>query len=203
MKELKFIHIPRNAGSSIELLGKTKKILWGQFDEELENNKTQLKISYWHTPLYEYEPYFLLNYLNKYDLFAVVRNPYEKCISEYYFFKNWNKNPESEFELNNYINNNLIDKNNIMNDGHFIPQYKYLFDKNMNLIVNNVLKFENLENDFDNLMKKYNYSNIKITNFKVNTSNKTFTIDNLYKETIERINSYYHIDFIMFEYKKI
>ena len=203
MKELKFVHIPRNAGSSIELLGKAKKILWGQFDDELKNNKTELKISYWHTPLYEFESDFITNYLNKYDLFIVVRNPYEKCISEYYFFKKWHKHPESEIELNNYINNNLINKNNITNDGHFIPQYKYLFDKNMNLIINNILKFENLDNDFDDLMKKYNYSNISIKNFKINNSNKTFTINNLYKETIENINSYYHLDFIMFDYNKI
>jgi hypothetical protein len=73
----------------------------------------------------------------------------------------------------------------------------------MNLIVNNILKFENLDNDFDDLMKKYNYSNITIKNFKINNSNKTFTIDNLYKETIENINSYYHVDFIMFDYNKI
>jgi len=203
MKELKFIHIPRNAGSSIELFGKKKNIYWGQFDTELEKNKTELKISYWHTPLYEFDYNFLLNYSNKYNLFTVVRNPYEKCISEYYFYKKWNRLEEqNEIELNNYIISNLMDKNNITNDGHFIPQYKYFFDKNMNLIVNHIIKFENINNEFNELMKLYNI-NLNIKNFIINQSIKQFNINNLYKETIDKINSYYHIDFLMFNYTKI
>ena len=203
MKELKFIHIPRNAGTSIELIGKRNNILWGQFDNELKENKTDLNISYWHTPLYNFDYNFLLNYSNKYNLFAVVRNPYEKCISEYYFYKKWNNTEEqNEKELNSYIMKNLIDKNNITNDGHFIPQYKYFFDKNMNLIINHIIKFENIDNEFNELMKLYNL-NINIKNFIINKSIKQFNINNLYKETIDKINSYYHIDFLMFNYTKI
>lgn len=199
---IKFIHIPRNAGSSIELLGKSIGEGWGQFDEELKERKPFKNLSYWHTPLYEFEPHFLRDYLAKYELFTVVRNPYERLVSEYYFYKCWNKvEIPSAKEMNEYIQNNLKDLNNITHDGHFIPQHKFIMDKNMNLIIkpSNILKFENLIDDFNNLMIKYNI-NLNINNFKINGSVKELTINDLYPETIEMINKYYYIDFILFGY---
>jgi hypothetical protein len=40
--------------------------------------------------------------------------------------------------------------------GHWLPQYLYVYDASDNLIVPNIIKFENLKNDFDSLMQKNN-----------------------------------------------
>ena len=200
---LKFIHIPRTAGSSIELLGKSVGLQWGQFDEDLKEEKPIQQLSFWHTPLFMFNDNFVKKYLEKYELFTVVRNPYERCVSEYYFYKCWNKKEEPSIkEMNEYIINNLNDNNNILNDGHFIPQYKFIMDKNMNMIIKpeNILKFEELDK-FDKLMQNYEIKmNITIKDFKINNSKKELNINDLYSETINIINKYYYIDFILFGY---
>ena len=43
MKQLKFIHITKCAGTTIENLGKEKNILWGRFDKEYSSG-----FEYWH-----------------------------------------------------------------------------------------------------------------------------------------------------------
>ena len=74
-KELKFIHITKNAGTFIEDIAKRKNILFGRFHGEY---------GFWH----HFFPNVDENIKNKYDWFMVVRNPYDRIISEYYC--NWN-----------------------------------------------------------------------------------------------------------------
>ena len=71
MKQLKFIHITKYAGTTIENIGKKNNILWGKFHteygwyhENFSNKNEKLKL--------------------KYDWFMVIRNPYERLISEFY-----------------------------------------------------------------------------------------------------------------------
>ena len=40
-------------------------------------------------------------------------------------------------------------------DKHFVPQYCYVFDKHGDKKVKHVLKFENLQVEFESLMKSY------------------------------------------------
>jgi hypothetical protein len=103
--------------------------------------------------------------------------------------------------MNEYIISNLKDNNNISHDGHFIPQHKFIMDKNMNMIIKseNILKFEELDK-FDELMTKYSINIISIKDFKINNSKKELTTNDLYSETINMINKYYYIDFILFGY---
>eukprot|EP01083_Nonionella_stella_P291332 991350_1 len=100
-KRLEFVHITKTGGSAIEKAGTKNGLIWGacHYMELEEVGCTKPDLSYespkyqsyaltspWHTP-----PKLLKQYVNadQYpyddsDLFVVVRNPYDRILSEYY-----------------------------------------------------------------------------------------------------------------------
>ena len=81
-KELFFIHIPKNAGTTIENIAFEHNILWGV--KYFKKNNSQLNINIpkknnlWHLP----PKYFLDDTYKGKIIFAIVRNQYERIISE-------------------------------------------------------------------------------------------------------------------------
>ena len=190
-KELKFTHITKTGGTSIEKLGLNNNIRWGLHHGEYKNH---------HKPLNEQKK----ELVEKYDWFMVVRNPYDRIISELHCkWGNRKKNEilnKSKEEINQYIRDCIIyrdinNKNKYYCYGHYKEQYKYLYD-NINII-----KFENLKEEFDLLMVKYNID-LKLESH-LNKNNKMFTVNDLDKHTIDIINHVYNKDFELFNYKKI
>lgn len=190
-KELKFIHVTKTGGTTIENLGKDNNILWGRFHKEY---------GWWHQPFNKKT----LNLKKKYDWFLVVRNPYDRVISEFYC--KWgtpikkDKYNVSDNEFNEiikyYINNRLTDHTKL-GIGHYLEQYKY-YDEKFNI---RILKFENIKSDFQKLMSDYN---INITIDRCDNKNiKVKTIESLSEENIKLINKIYHKDFELFNYEKI
>jgi hypothetical protein len=193
-KQLKFIHITKTGGISIESSALKKGIFWGLFN--------WIEYGFAHHYFSEKDPVLR----NKYDWFMVVRNPYTRILSEYYcnFGKLDNKNiNQSVEEMNQYLINRIKTRNQITffsNPyiyGHFLEQYKYLTDDN----TIHILKFENLNEDFNNLMKQYNLV-IELSH-ENKGKNKIFTINDFSKELIDLINEVYDKDFLYFNYDKI
>jgi len=192
IKPLKFIHITKTGGTSIENVGKQNNILWGMYHKEYR---------WWHEP-FKNKPEYLKR---KYNWFTVVRNPYTRIVSEFYCkwgtkIKN-DKKSINKLEFNQIIKHHIVNRNNLNRKigqyGHYKEQYLYL-DKKYNI---HILKFENLSYDFDNLMKKYSL-NIKL-DIHDNKNNKIHTVSSLSPEVIKIINSVYDKDFKMFGYKKL
>jgi len=191
-KELKFIHITRNGGTSIEQVGLDSNKYWGRyhrgygiFDEIFTNKSNTLK--------------------NNYDWFIVVRNPITRILSEYTFLSQMLKleNSRSPNVFNSFIERwltnilNSVENNPIYGkttSGHLIPQYKYI-DPNVKI---HILKFEDLEREFNILMKEYKY-NIKL-NKKVSVTKHNFNISDITKENIDLICKVYKEDFEQFNY---
>ena len=99
-KELKFIHITKCAGTFIENMAKQNNINWGRFHPEYYNWKKDNK--WWHTCFDLIDE----KVKNKYDWFMVVRNPYDRILSEYYckndfIYKNNIKHNKEDF--NKYL----------------------------------------------------------------------------------------------------
>jgi len=190
-KQLKFIHITKCAGTSIENIGKENNILWGRFHKEYGS---------WH----EFFPNKTKQLKLEYDWFTVVRNPYERLISEFYckwwgINRHGKKDPNhvNEEEFNSHTKSQILSRSQV--GDHYSEQYRYI-DENA---VIHILHFENIELEFNELMKKYKLD-IKL-NRKDNqaTSVKKFTIESFTPELIKLINEVYHKDFITFDYKKI
>ena len=181
MKELKFIHITKTAGTSIEEVGHKKKILWGKYHFRYDQ----------HHALFPNKPESLKQ---QYDWFMVVRNPYTRILSEYHFLNNVLKFGNTKEDMNRiltlWIINASEDKANHRIFGrvggdHFTEQYKYL-DPTVNI---RVLKFENIENEFNALMKEYEYE--LVLNERLQVSEHIFTIADISTENIELIQKVY------------
>jgi hypothetical protein len=74
MKPLKFIHISKTGGTTIENVAIEKNIKWGKRDIEYSD--------YTHT----LTKFTDIKIINQNDWFTVVRNPYSRIVSEFNFF---------------------------------------------------------------------------------------------------------------------
>jgi hypothetical protein len=183
-KPLKFIHITKCAGTSIENAAKEKGILWGRFHQEYK---------FWHQVF----PKVKDTVINKYDWFTVVRNPYDRILSEYHC--KWggigSKNPHhTKQQMNAYLIRK-INRRKASGD-HYTEQYLYLHPT----VPIHILKFENLATEFDALMSHYNIQGITLT--RENSSTKFFTVSDFSPELIALINRVYDKDFEIFGYTK-
>ena len=185
MKELKFIHITKCAGTTIEEIGRDNKVWWGKYNKEY---------GWWHGMFSKKNK----ELKDKYDWFMVVRNPYDRIISEYYC--KWGSKGKKDNNTVEYFNKFLINKikNRPKRGGHYTEQYKYL-DKDYNI---NILKFENLEDEFNNLMNKYNLK-FKLDKHKNKSTNKKFKVSDFSNELLKLINRVYEKDFIEFGYSML
>ena len=155
-KKLKFIHITKCAGIKIEDINKE----WGRFDKELKivfKNVDYKLWPFWHVPFQYLNTKQVNEILEKYDLFTVVRNPYDRIISEYYCDLGGPKDKSKNIdEFNSFIKTKLLHlKNSIKNNEkihqHYTPQHYYFVDSEGNNIIKNVIKIENLSAEFNAL----------------------------------------------------
>lgn len=191
-----FIHIPKTAGTSIEQFikdnGKNEISYLG-----VRNNR-----SLHH--LLAYELKLELSYLyNQYYKFSIIRNPYDRLLSEYY----WTpirgvgyKSNQTKADFITYVAKVVKNKlffENIYND-HFIPQHCFVF-KGKNLLVDHIFRYEDLDYIIDFLKKRFNINrNFPCLN-KSDHSIKKTEWNNRQKERIYKI---YEKDFIIFNYSK-
>ena len=202
-KPLKFLHITKNAGSTIEKEAVKAGVLFGRFDDELKNYlNTNVFGLFWHYPVYNFKP----ELFTENDVFVVVRNPHERAVSELFWEleENGLKVNKENFSKDDF-NKLLQDKLKIAhpkNVGHWLKQSEYVFDKEGKKVVKHILKIENLTKEFNELMKKYNLPVYLDKDIKHNTSQKIYEVKDLYPETIKLINEVYREDFDNFGYKK-
>jgi hypothetical protein len=238
IRRLEFVHIPKTGGTVIESEAAKQNITWsichfgihknivlmslneticpeGSLKHNWPKRKKYHSCPWWHLPA----QYFELQDVNPYegaDLFCVVRNPYERLLSEYYYMGTYIK-LLTEDEVNDVLALNVwvkriiellvlrsmpgdIDRNRtgnapyFYNAGHFIPQYDFVFEHRRR-IVKHVLRFENLYEEFHDLMKQYDLP-VRLPERRVRESHaKKLSIFNLTKENLELIERLYLADF--------
>ena len=183
-----FIHIPKTGGTSIE------KYFSSKYGISLNNKSIWGFIHHitWQT-LMKYKDFFKINDLNLTSI-AVVRNPYERIISDLFWWHKINKysTPEDVFnELQSHVKINP--------DNHAIPQHTFVTDSSGELVpAIHILKMETLQSDMINLgyndfNSKHNVNPIKGVNY----------YNYLNADSIQLINNFYHKDFELFNYNKI
>jgi hypothetical protein len=195
-KNILFIHIPKTGGTVIEdnIKKKFKQTLYSGVTNNLLSSPYD-KISLQHqfyTTIYNYKDKLSVDFKNI-KVFTSVRNPYDRIISDLFWYKLIEKDYSSDQVLD-VIKNNYINRTDL--DNHNVPQYKFIVDKDEKLFSHiKIFKTEFLNED----NKKINdYLNINI-NIKKNNVNKDYS-RYLNEESISIINEIYKKDFIFFNY---
>jgi len=244
---LEFIHVPKTAGTSIEAAAATQNISWGlchfaspDTSEKIslgelrcplhEHNKRKIKdfqdCPLWHVPsqYFDLPNTFKFNPYKNAKLFVVVRNPFDKIISDYYYTYKVlrKKTPKEKYNdelfMNQYItrkldfmkgaikgdfflkeNKTIGNKEYFSASGHFIPQYDYVYEGTKR-IIDHVLHFESLDEEFESLMEMYNMNVILP---KRKERKKVLSAKNISIENIRRIEYMYAQDFATFGYETI
>lgn len=134
-----------------------------------------------------------------YKKFCVVRNPYAKAISAWkYLMRTLNLN----IDFGVYLKfKDIVSENEYWH--LFISQYENLIDENNELLIDYIIKFENLENEFQSVLNKIGID--KICHDDLIVKNKSES-DDYYKnyynqESLKIINEIYEKDFDFFNYK--
>lgn len=143
-----FIHIPKNGGTSIEsILGN-----W----ELTPENYTKLIGTKYHSQHHK------LNSLRKdlrekYFSFAFVRNPWDRVVSLYSYYKSGG-NQRADLSIKNKMPNNfksfVIDKWNIIPRSHRIEQFNYIKADGKINNIDFIGKFESIDKDWEYVAKK-------------------------------------------------
>ena len=195
-KNILFIHIPKTGGTVIEnqLKFLYKETLFGLNISLLDPpyNKIYLQHQY-YTTLYQFKNRLNINFDNI-KTFSVVRNPYDRVISDLFWWNLIRKDFTAK-QVYNVIKNNYLYRDNL--DNHNEPQYKFIVDDNCELIKNiKIFRTETLNESNDELN---NYLGFNI-NIKQKDVNKDYS-KYLNKESIHIINYFYKKDFELFNYE--
>ena len=201
---LLFIHIPKTGGSNIENFFfhylKEKPTLLHLISNNLElriNNHSLQHMTY--NELYKNKEYFDIDF-KKSRIITVVRNPYDRIISDLFWYKLISKNNsvyEIELEIKKYLTSDFL------YDNHKLPQYKFLINDEQSRIINQkiiVLKCETLNENMKQLgFQQFSDFCDKLTKSSFNKDYSQY----LNKESIKMINDYYYEDFVRFKYKML
>lgn len=212
---LLYIHIPKTGGMSVEQyfyekykIPKTYKTAYGYSHPDIDFKVLFEKDQEFTLQHLTYQKYCKYGYLFDLDILdtnlniiTTVRNPYERIISDMFFFvvqtnitiDSTKKDIEDAIRL--YLNRTDYDY-----DNHRLPQYKFLIDEDGNIPRNVViLKTEILRQEMQDVgFLDFNYNENK------NRIGKK--IDYFYlltNESIHMINDFYDLDFKYFGYTKI
>jgi hypothetical protein len=205
------------AATSSAVACPTQEILQRYQNRRVPRN-VRYSLAPWHAPMKCIPtPYYKDMFQ---ELFAVVRNPYTRMLSEYYFacqdFGSFKCTVESRNDagfMNTWIQQQILKQARTKNPecdqyarGHFIRQYDFLVSKATSSqqkqqpqrrVVSHILKMEQLEHDFSALMEA---KNVKATlpkqqEKKRNATQDTLTIHDFTAETVKLIQEFYAPDF--------
>jgi hypothetical protein len=191
--KLTFVHIPKTAGTSIE------KALNIQHPECLYklNKHNELPVCPQHMFLSE-----IINeceFTKKYTTFTVVRNPFDRLVSEFLFYEKtyWAKDYHKlDFEEFVHVLIHLPDKKRrYAFDGHLEPQHFYLDYK----LPIHIFKFENLQ-PLEEWLSEKTSNTIKLP-YELRNTSRTHYSDYYSLKTLKKVTEFYKKDLELFKYK--
>jgi hypothetical protein len=205
-----FIHIPKTAGTSVE------EALYCYQDFKYRTSP--------HAIAKQYKDYFPPEDYEKFFKFAFVRNPYDLVFSTWKFFvknheirmefKEWvkwryNREPIMS-KLNCYDDNSHIPESNRVNQlgtSYYVnrpPQVMFFMDDNGDLLIDYIGRFENVENDFYEIVSHLNLEDVYLPH--TNKSGNEFMVNDyrhFYDEETKEIvrkNHLFDLEFFGYEF---
>ena len=143
-----FIHIPKNAGTSIRNSFNIKG-----YDKKVVSKR------YPHSTCSEIKQYCGEKVWNEYYKFAFIRNPFDRLVSFYHFHKSdqYKHKIGRERAFNQSFKEWVMD----INDLNVTHSQSYYLDEEINFIG----RYENLQNDFNNVCNSINIPKYTLPHF--------------------------------------
>lgn len=165
-----FVHIPRTGGSSIEVMFelRDRQKFWGISPEIVPDRSLQ------HLRWRELKPLLPRDFVNAAYTFAIVRNPWDRFASEFFWRKRWFErdlasNPESvagfHYDKDHFLSldafvdvlhlpleTRLLEHGSF--DGHLETQMSFLTDEAGRVALDYVGRFENYEDDVRRIARR-------------------------------------------------
>lgn len=209
-----FIHIPKTAGMSffksiknfwmnspivrLGLHGDCKSLIDETYDGFIKDNNIKF-ITIYRDPFERFYSAYTYGKIQK-----SKHNPRKRSRTNLHWYQElYSKafKDMSSFEsFCKNIYNYYLDQEKDIKEFIIKPQFKFIIDYNNNIIADYILDFNNLDKEWVNLCKKYNYN--KVTPLlKTNTSgNNNYIFNKVYnKETIKIVENIYKRDINIYE----
>ena len=185
-----FIHIPRTAGHSID----TMFLDLGMVDEE-----------FWHDSSIEMIKKFGIKMWDSYFSFSIIRNPWDRFLSEYI----WQGNNFKTAIETKWGNKSISFVDFCKSDFNWYPEYEknrlsktqlsFLTDDKAKICVDKLIKFENLQKEFSSVFDKIGIAQMKIPH-RNKTKHKSYW-EYYNDETIEIVTKKFEEDIKFFGYE--
>jgi len=201
MRPLNFFHITKNGGTTLTDIAHSKNVLWS-WRNKVNLNANRNKSLGLSGPLWHQLPRaFKQSYYEQYDWFCVVRDPLDRCLSEYHC--NWDGfgrksilTKHSQKEFNEYVVKRVNER---MKTCHWHPMFEYLFRKNGERLVQHIVRFDHMREDFNALANSYGLGFELPETAHSNKRGRTlFTKEDLFDETRDLIENAYAMDFTLY-----
>ena len=219
---LEFVDIPKTGGSSVEFTAaREAQIAWGvcKFDHSIplcygltsqpvdgKEWKCKHKTTPWHCPPSQFQ--MNMNLYEGSDTFAVVSNPYDRIVRQYYWANTQEKRlpPEKLNDPNNmndWIQKHLTSysrKGDCLG-GHCIPMHIYTHLDGQQ-VVTHILHYETLAIEFEQLMLQYSLPLEQLDNHELVVDGQLGS-NVLNAETVKIVNDWAGPDFDLFGYEMV
>lgn len=205
-KKLLFIHIPKNAGTTIERTVFSDYNFKLKYSEEyLSGYDSKLGINLQHARVKDIVENNLLSEadIHEYRSFAVVRNPFTRALSGYVWLQ---KDLGISDTFSNFLrmegefSEEALSRHSTYVLDHFYTQSSFV-TLNGEVVVKDILRFESLNQDFERFNTAINGDYALNTHFKKNRKvNKFKQVKLLTPENMELIKARYSEDFQRFGY---
>ncbi|MAF24666.1 hypothetical protein CL634_03715 [bacterium] len=191
-KDILFIHIPKTAGTSI------KKALGLSRDSLIHQR----------LPEGGAEEVIKSRELGNHFKFAFTRNPWDRLVSSYFFFKQmdkehwlWPYDKKTAEEIKGFkdFKDFCVNFKNKTNKFHFQPQYPWVYASGAGLLTDFLGRYENLKEDMETLYSKIGIEPKKLCND--NTSKHKHYTEHYDDETRDIIAQKYAKDIEYFRYR--
>jgi len=169
-----FVHIPKTAGRSVEMFFMNKL----GFDRDNDADRERLlitdnddpakgteKLSHLSATEYVQCGHISQRKFSSFYKFSFVRNPWARLVSEYRY-----RNYLSHKSFKDFVMNKLPAPGRDDKYRHVMPQTEMLYDKEGNLLVDFVGKFERLQQDFGRVCEHLGFTDSSLPH--INSSDK-------------------------------
>jgi hypothetical protein len=209
-----FFHIGKTGGSSVEnALGYKRYKDDSHIEKYLTGWSKEHKLYLQHMSHRSMKKLVPCWQYNNYSKFTIIRNPWDRMVSAYYYlhtghektfgcFENFVKHRYERWKLLVSKNRWMVkDRGSFGEGSHFQPQIEYTHNYNKQLEVDYILRFETLNSDWKKLCKILKFGDIELPHKNVSKKRKLPYQEEFSHDTRDMVNEIYQPDIDFFKYE--